>query len=316
MIRLTRFTIRYHRIMPRSDRQATLRETSNWSQTPGPGSGTFAALVIFAALVALVTLVCVASCQGRGCGCGQDQVTGPDRSDGRLPEVVAPQVAPGAITVDGRLDEPAWQSAGKTGPFVDPGSGRPAPESPVAADARLAWDEVHLYLGVVVRDANPGSPFHRDDVDPHVWARASGIELMLQPGDFGDNRHYFEVQVDVAGAVWDTRFDDYNQPRRQIGGLTTFGHQAWQSHVLRAVRVDRAKGRYVVELALPWAALRGPLTAARPRLAVPPRAGEVWRLNLYSFRDGQRAALAWSPILGQGNFHRASRFGRLRFCGP
>jgi hypothetical protein len=36
-------------------------------------------------------------------------------------------------------------------------------------------------------------------------------------------------------------------------------------------------------------------------------------MNLYSFRDGQADAMSWSPLLGQGNFHRSSRFGRLRF---
>jgi hypothetical protein len=34
---------------------------------------------------------------------------------------------------------------------------------------------------------------------------------------------------------------------------------------------------------------------------------------LYSFRDGQSQALAWSPLRREGNFHRAKRFGRLRF---
>jgi hypothetical protein len=36
-------------------------------------------------------------------------------------------------------------------------------------------------------------------------------------------------------------------------------------------------------------------------------------MNFYSFRDGQRDSLAWSPIQGQGNFHRAARFGRVTF---
>ncbi len=49
--------------------------------------------------------------------------------------------------------------------------------------------------------------------------------------------------------------------------------------------------------------------------AIPPKPGDTWRINLYSFRDGQRAALAWSPILGQGNFHRTSRFGKVIFAG-
>ena len=37
------------------------------------------------------------------------------------------------------------------------------------------------------------------------------------------------------------------------------------------------------------------------------------RLNLYSFKNGQSASLAWSPIRGQGNFHKSSRFGRIQF---
>jgi len=224
-----------------------------------------------------------------------------DRSDGRLPELSAPKVARGSVVIDGKLDEPAWQRAGSSGMLVSPGNGRPLPKSQVNARARVLWDEERLYVGMVVWDAAASSPFGRDDVDPHVWARASGIELMLQPGNRDDNRDYFEVQVDVAGAVWDTRFDDYNHP---VGG-GRFGHQDWQSGIERSVGRDR--DRYVVELALPFRALG---TSTQPR---PPRPGEVWRSNFYSFRDGQGDALAWSPLMGKGNFHRSSRFGRLLF---
>ena len=208
--------------------------------------------------------------------------------------------------IDGVLDDPAWQNAITLGPLVDPAGGATADRSPVAAFAKLTWDDRALYLGVVVQDVAPSSPFARDDVDPHVWGKASGIELMLQPGDPGDNRDYYELQVDVNGAVWDTHFDDYNQPITGAGPARKFGHQEWQSGVERAVFVD--KGRmYSIELALPWAAI------TNARVAVPPHEGDVWRLNLFSFRDGQRYALAWSPIRGQGNFHRAARFGRVKF---
>lgn len=228
-----------------------------------------------------------------------------DRSHGALPELGVPKVAAGSIVIDGKLDEPAWQRAASTGMFVSPGDGRPVPKSKVNARALLAWDDARLYVGMRVWDAAPASPFGKDDVDPHVWARASGVELMLQPGNRSDNRDYFEIQVDVAGAVWDTRFDDYNRP--VSGGPSDdqkrFGHQAWRSETERAVSVD--PGRYCIELSIPFSAF-GPS---------PPRVGEVWRANFYSFRDGQADALAWSPLLGQGNFHRASRFGRLSF-GP
>ncbi len=230
-----------------------------------------------------------------------------DRSDGAIPEVVVGGVEPGAIEVEGVIDEPAWQQAGSTGAFVAPGDGRPDPGSGVNARAQVAWDERALYVALVVHDADPDSPFGPGDEDPHVWERASGVELMLQPGDPGDNRGYYEVQVDVAGAVWDTRFDDYNRPITDGPGGRRFGHQGWRSEIERAVRVDSDAGAYTIEVALPWATLEG------ARATVPPQPGDVWRANLYTFRDGQRDAMAWSPILGEGNFHRASRFGRLSF---
>lgn len=214
---------------------------------------------------------------------------------------------PARPAVDGKLDDAVWAQAPALGPLVDPGRGAPAPDGyPVAAMFRLGWDDANLYLAAVVRDRQPTSPFARDAVDPHVWAEASGVELMPQPGDPGDNRDYYELQVDVAGAVFDSHFDDYNAPITGVGQARTFGHQDWSSRVERAVHVEGGSF-WSVEVALPWAAL------APARTPVPPRPGDVWRLNVYAFRDGQRRALAWSPLRGQGNFHRASRFGRVRF---
>lgn len=212
-----------------------------------------------------------------------------------------------APTIDGTLDEAAWGSA--TEPFVHPGNGEAVPGSPVRAQAWLAYDDTHLYLAMRVADAEAESSNGRDDVDPHVWASASGIELMLQPGDPGDNTHYYEVQVDVNGAVWDTRFDDYNAPITGAGAARRFGHQDWDAQLERAVA--REPGHYVVEAALPWSAIAEHTPSERA--AVPPASGDAWRANLYSFRDGQRASLAWSPLLGEGNFHRSARFGTLRF---
>ena len=211
-----------------------------------------------------------------------------------------------APVLDGKLDDAAWAGAAVLGPLVDPGGGATLPKSPVAAFARLGWTDDALWLGVVVHDRAPVAPFGRDDVDPHVWGKSSGIELMLQPGDPGDNRDYYELQVDVGGAVFDSHFDDYNAPITGAGAAKIFGHQDWTSGVERAAFVQRGSF-YSIEAKLPWRAIAG------ARVAVPPKPGDVWRLNLYSFRDGQRYALAWSPLRGQGNFHRAARFGRVRF---
>lgn len=221
------------------------------------------------------------------------------------PQMTAGHVEAGAITVDGNLDEAEWLQAGSTGPLVNPGGGELMPNSPVQGHARVLWSDTHLYVAFVVHDPDPAAPFERDAVDPHLWERSSGIELMLQPGDPGDNTHYYEVQVDTAGAVWDTRFDDYNRPIADTPSGRTFGHQDWDAQLERAARVD--SGRYIIEMALPWAALES------ARTAIPPAAGDTWRANFYSFRDGQGHSLAWSPLRGEGNFHRSSRFGFVRF---
>ncbi len=209
--------------------------------------------------------------------------------------------------IDGTLDDGCWTTP--TEAFVHPGGGDAVPDSPVRAQAWLSYDDTNLYLAMRVADAAPESSNGRDDVDPHVWATASGIELMLQPGNPGDNTHYYEVQVDVNAAVWDTRFDDYNRPISGDGDARQFGHQSWDAQLERAV--SREDGHYVIEASMPWSAIAA--DTAEDRAAVPPQSGDAWRANLYSFRDGQRASLAWSPLLGEGNFHRSARFGTLTF---
>jgi hypothetical protein len=245
-------------------------------------------------------------------GCSRARKSGPacpviDRSNGEIPQLVAAQAAPGAIRIDGVLDEPVWQAAECSGAFVSPGSGEFVPGSRVNAAAWLAWDEANLYVAIRVEDGEPVAAFVPSDVDPHVWERSSGVELMLQPGDPGDNREYDEVQIDTAGAKWTTSFDDYNQPIADGPDGKRFGHQEWEPRIATAATTE--PGRYTIEFGLAWEDVKS------SRVAVPPHPGDVWRVNLYSFRDGQIDALAWSPILGEGNFHRAARFGRVVFQG-
>jgi hypothetical protein len=221
-----------------------------------------------------------------------------------VPELAVTRVVEGTIRVDGDLSE--WASVAGTGPLVHPGDGRAVPDSPVAGDVKVAWDATGLHVAFSVSDARAESPFSETDVDPHLWEKASAVEIMLQPGDPGDNREYYEIQIDIHGAVWDTRFDDYNRPVTGEGAERQFGHQAWSAKLERKAVVTPGTG-YVLEATLPWASL------SSTRTAIPPAAGSVWRANFYTFRDGQRQALAWSPLHRQGNFHRASRFGKLKF---
>jgi hypothetical protein len=67
---------------------------------------------------------------------------------------------------------------------------------------------------------------------------------------------------------------------------------------------DKDQG-YTVEIRLPFKSLDKAKT-------VPPALGDRWRMNLYAMQDN--GGVAWSPILGQGNFHKAARFGRILFA--
>ncbi len=214
------------------------------------------------------------------------------------------------IAIDGKLGEPAWRAAADTGAFVHPGTGRFAARLPVQGRAKLLWDETFLYVGFEVSDRTVTGGFPADARDPHLWERDT-VEIMIDPDGDGDNRDYYEVQVNPQNLVFDSRFDRYNQPRG--GPQGPFGHEKWSAKLTSAVAVhgtldddsDRDQG-YTVELKLPWSSLE---KARRS----PPKPGDRWRMNLYAMQNN--GGVAWSPILGQGNFHRASRFGRVRWLG-
>jgi hypothetical protein len=59
---------------------------------------------------------------------------------------------------------------------------------------------------------------------------------------------------------------------------------------------------YTVEALLPWKAFA-------KSTKVPPEIGSRWRVNFYAMQNN--GGVAWSPILKQGNFHKASRFGEI-----
>lgn len=250
------------------------------------------------AKIAFLALLATSACR-RGAGVAGESTLG--GAPARVPRFAS------APVIDGKLDEPVWQTATVLGPFVDTGNGKRVSSShPVSATARIGWDARHLYLGFLVADGHPTAPFRRADVDPHLWASASAVEIMLQPGDPADNRDYYEIQIDTVGAIFDTHWDDYMTPLSGGPADRVFGHQEWSCAAERAATVIPGHS-YTLELALPWDKL------APGRTPIPPRPGDVWRLNLYSFRDGQRLALGWSPIRGEGNFHKSARFGRIRF---
>ena len=204
--------------------------------------------------------------------------------------------------LDGMLDEPEWELAASTGPFVETIRGGRAS---VEATARLLWDKRYLYVGV---DAHDSLLRASDSArDAHLWEEDC-VELMIQPPS--GRGAYFEIQVSPRGALFDTRYDRRRVPR-------PFGRVDWDSRArvgvaARGVVDDRIEDAgYTVEIAIPWQAFS---TDGEARMK--PSIGDEWRANIYVIdlgRDRQKAA-AWSP-LGIGDFHVPERFGILAFEG-
>jgi hypothetical protein len=207
------------------------------------------------------------------------------------------------IRIDGRLDEPAWQSAAHTPTLVDTMTGAPAE---FAATARMTWDDQNVYLGWEVADDYLKSTFTQHD--DHLWEQDC-VEVMFDP--LGDQRNYFEIQVAPTGVSFETRYDTRRQPQ-------PFGDVAWTSQVrAQVVRTgtmndDQPDTGYTVEMSIPWAAF-----AVGDPPAVKPTNNTVWGMNLFVLdarETGGRAA-GWSPPR-VGDFHAIDRFGRVIFADP
>jgi hypothetical protein len=211
------------------------------------------------------------------------------------------------IKIDGKLEEDAWKAAPLL-TFVDVKTGEPNTTFPVNGKGRMLWDDKALYVGIEVEDKDVQGGFPADAKDPHLWTKDT-VEIMIDPDWDKQNTNYYEIQIGPQNLVFDSQWDDYNVPKPSPDG--PFGHQDWSSGLKSAVVVDGTidngddvdKG-YVVEAAIPWKSF----SKAKK---TPPELGDSWRINLYAME--KNSGVAWSPILGRGNFHRSSRFGRVHW---
>src|SRR6185437_6168901 len=122
---------------------------------------------------------------------------------------------------------------------------------------------------------------------PKLWTK-DALEMMIDPGPAGDNKGYFEIQVNPQNKVFHAQFDDFRTPSTEPNG--PFGHEDWDPKLKSAVVVHKNQG-YDVEVAIPWTAF-----AKNPAKA-PPADGDVWRMNFYAMKSNN--AVAWSAPMGQ-----------------
>jgi len=211
-----------------------------------------------------------------------------------------------AVTIDGKLDEPAWESAAAMGRFTCFGTNSGPPE--YETTARVLWDDENLYVGFEATDPDIWSEI--TERDGPLW-EGEVLEVYVDPD--GDGLNYKEFEVSPLNAVIDLNIEREEDGR--VPDWKTYAQwnaEGWQT----AVTVDgdladreNQDSKWTVEMAIHLANF-----ASAP--SRPPKEGDIWRVQLYridrSNTREQPEYSGWSPT---DTFHRPSQFGFLTFAG-
>jgi hypothetical protein len=221
------------------------------------------------------------------------------RANDRKPRRYTAYRAPGPIVVDGRLDDAGWLGVPRVSPFVTPQDGAElaAGKRP---EAKIAWDDTHLYVAFVNPDTDIRSTF--SGRDSRFWEQ-DVVEIYLDPGS--DGRDYLELQVAPTGEIFDAKFATRRQPKWEEAAPAFTIDMKAAVGVQGTLNSDGADESWTVEVAIPFAQI--------PGAGGPPADGTSWAVNLYRLDASFHSA--WSPV---GNdYHNLDGFGRVTFAaGP
>ena len=213
--------------------------------------------------------------------------------------------AGGPVEIDGRLDKPVWRKAPKSARFVDLVSGVPG-----FLGTRMAslWDDENLYVAFWVEESDVRARL--SERDALVWTE-NDVEIFI-----GGEDCYYEFEINALGTIYEvfyiwqdaykkgSRFDipEFDLLSRRVDVLGGFqdalrwgkhprgerwAFMDWDFPGLRAaVQVagtindasDIDTG-WTAEIAFPWRGMKV-LAGSRP---VPPRDGDVWRMDFSRF---------------------------------
>lgn len=205
------------------------------------------------------------------------------------------------ITVDGRLDEPAWFSAPDVGPFVFPWYESGKKEQTVA---KLLWDEEHLYAAFLCEDAHIWAV--HTERDSSVWLDDT-VEVFTAP-DPDQPQSYFNIEMNVLGA-----FLDQFHPE----GPEVEVEEEWNGVGIRiatsrvgTLNDDSDEDAYwILEVAIPLA------NFSHVAKRTPPSPGDVWRMNLNRLggQTNQQYSQWTASSTPKPQFHAPDDFGQVIF---
>jgi hypothetical protein len=213
----------------------------------------------------------------------------PEPSDATRRHLVARRT-PTRLAIDGRLDEPAWQTAVVARDFAQVRQDY-APTTPFATEVRVLFDDEFLYVGAFNRDSLGREALRMQDLRRDFESTDSDL-FAVTIGALGDHRTSYQFQTSPLGSQSDVQaFDGGNDSNINWDAL-------WR------VRTSRSDSGWVAEFAVPWRSLR-----YAPNLT-------SWDIN---FVRNTRRALhwsAWSPYPRQFTSWRLAYAGVLDSIQP
>jgi hypothetical protein len=209
--------------------------------------------------------------------------------------------AQGRITVDGKLDEAAWNNAPVI-EFVFPWEAQTGAKQ--KTKARLLWDDKNLYVGYEAEDIDIVA-HHTERDDPTYMDDC--VEIFINPNPKQQD-FYYGLEMNARAVMYDYfyAFPKFLMKRFQLDN--------WQlASFIRGTlnaRGDNDEG-WGLEVAIPWENFVE-LTGKTKH----PDTGAVWTANLNRW-DGvepNRRLSQWSDSgLKAPNPHNPARFGELVF---
>lgn len=226
----------------------------------------------------------------------RDKFFGTQRSVEQLAFASLPLSAGETITLNGTLDESAWQTAQPIVLRAYPDAKQKDADFSaieVRTTVRSRHDNTHLYFAIDAEEPEIASEkvAPREPDDPQVWQDA-GLEFFINPS--GDRVNYFHLICNSLGNAcgFTTRMQ----------GSRNESTPGWQSGAV--FKAQRLADRWRMEVAIPLAALQlTPDTAPFPINICRSRylRGHKDNIKLYT----------WSPFVTR--FHDPENFGKLSF---
>lgn len=194
-----------------------------------------------------------------------------------------------SITIDGKLDEPVWQSIPPITSFVqtEPDEGKPVSE---ATEARIFYDDQNLYLGFWCYDSEPDKIIKRLDIHD-ASTTSDSVDILLDPFYTRNSGYFFSINS--MGVQFDATLREANGTQ----GFDMFD-ASWNAVWQDATSFD-SKGWYV-EIAIPFKALR-----------FPRKSPQEWGINLNRWITRKNENSRWVFVPRFENVMRPSKAGTL-----